>query len=72
MANDYTKGKKAVDRIIEDFYVSGDGKDCELCRMRGTKKRAFAVHKIEDIDYYLCWDCALSEQSRNSKDKRKK
>jgi hypothetical protein len=68
MGNDYRKGKEAVDRIIEDFYVNGDGKDCELCRMRGIKKRAFAVRKIEDIDYYLCWDHCLSAHQKEKQD----
>ena len=34
-------------------------KYCEICRLRGMRKRAVTEDKIDDIYYSLCWDCSL-------------
>lgn len=34
-------------------------KYCEICRLNGIKKRAVTESPIDDIDYSLCWDCAI-------------
>ena len=55
---DKMKGKKAVEEVIEMMYAKGKGKYCEICRMRGMKRRAYDERQIDGIDYFVCWDCA--------------
>lgn len=46
-----------IDKIINKFYKGGKGKECELCRMHGIKKKAFREIKIDNIDYFVCYNC---------------
>jgi hypothetical protein len=39
-------------------------KYCEICRLRGIKKRADTEKQIDNIDYSLCWDCSLDEGNK--------
>lgn len=56
------KGEKAVNDIITEFYAEGKGKYCEICRMKGMKRRAYGERQIEGIDYFLCWDCCINSE----------
>lgn len=62
--------KQNFNRILKKFYAAGKGKYCEICRMRGMKRRAYGEREIEGISYFLCWDCCLdAERDQKSKEK---
>ena len=62
--------KQNFNKILKEFYAAGKGKDCEVCRMRGRKKKAYGEREIDGISYFLCWDCCLDHQNDlNKKEK---
>jgi hypothetical protein len=51
--------EKLINHEFKRFYAAGKGKDCEVCRMRGRKKKAYGEREIDGISYFLCWDCCI-------------
>jgi hypothetical protein len=72
MENKYNKMTDAelIDEVYEMMYAGGKGKDCEICRIRGRKKKAYGEREIDGISYFLCWDCCLDTE-RNQRLKEK-
>jgi len=67
--------KYNYDNIVEEsiklFYERGKGKDCEICRMRGLKRKAYDCRKLEDgLEYFLCWSCCGDLWERQQKEKQ--
>jgi hypothetical protein len=58
MENKYNKMTDAelIDEVYEMMYAGGKSKDCEICRMKGKKIRAFGEREIDGIGYFLCAD----------------
>lgn len=55
---------------VDKFYSKGKGKECELCRMRGwRKKRAYKEMKIDGIGYFVCYDCHTNEVIKQERKK---
>ena len=51
--------KHNFNKILKEFYAAGKNKDCEICRIRGRKKKAYGEREIDGISYFLCWDCCI-------------
>jgi hypothetical protein len=63
--------KHNFNKILKEFYAAGKNKDCEICRIRGRKKKAYGEREIEGISYFLCWDCCLdTERDQRKKEKQ--